>query len=78
MSPLWTLTPSTLINAGDGSALVQLISQTSVADEIVLLGSLNVPVGPAGTEFGGIETGDDGPVLALDASLFVQLAWYFQ
>jgi len=37
----------------------------------------HVPVGPDGTEFGGIATGVPGQTLATDLGVFVQLAWYF-
>jgi hypothetical protein len=41
-----------------------------------LLGALNLPLGPAGTEYGGIRAGQDSD-LATGPALFAQLAWYF-
>ena len=77
MTPLWTVTPILLANAGDPSALVQLTSRWSLGDNLVLLGSANVPIGARGTEFGGIPTQVPGQVLASGPGLFAQLAWYF-
>jgi len=77
VTPLFLMTPNLFVNLSDGSALLQLITQNDLKENFVLLGALNVPVGPGGTEFGGISTGVPGQYLASDLSLFVQLAWYF-
>ncbi len=77
LTPLWTTSPTLLTNLGDGSALFQLVTQVSLADEVVLLGSVNVPLGSNGTEFGGIESPVDGKLLSFDAGVFLQLARYF-
>jgi hypothetical protein len=77
MTPLWTLTPTLLANVADPSALLQLVTNLSLSDNLTFLGSLNVPVGPSGSEFGGIEAGSDGRYLSTGAGLFAQIAWYF-
>jgi hypothetical protein len=77
LTPLWTVSPTLLANLGDGSALFQLVTQVSLADEAVLLGSLNLPLGSNGTEFGGINSPVEGKYLSFDAGLFLQLARYF-
>jgi hypothetical protein len=77
VSPLWTVTPTLLVNAGDPSALLQFMTQYSLSDNMVLLASLNVPVGADGTEFGGIGTGLPDSYLSTGAGVFAQLAWYF-
>ena len=77
MSPLWTLTPTLVSRADDPSALFQLVTQVSLADDLVFLGSLNLPLGPPGTEFGGPVSEVPDRYLSSDASLFAQLAWYF-
>lgn len=77
MSPLWTLTPTIVSRADDPSALIQLITQHSLSDNMSFLGSLNVPVGADGTFFGGAEMPVPGRYLSYDAGLFAQLAWYF-
>lgn len=77
MSPLWTLTPTLLANFDDPSALLQLVTQYSLSDNMTLLGSVNLPLGSDGTEFGGIDAGLPNTYLATGASLFAQFAWYF-
>jgi hypothetical protein len=77
MSPLWTLTPTLLVNVDDPSALLQLVTGYSLGDNLSFLASLDLPIGPGGSEFGGIDTGTEGVFLSRDAGVFVQLAWYF-
>ncbi len=77
MSPLWTLSPTLLANLGDRSALLQLVTQYSLSDEMLLLASLNLPLGPDGSEFGGTETGVEGVFFSTGVGLFAQFAWYF-
>ena len=81
MTPLWQLTPSLFANLADRSALVQLVSQHDLQQELQLLIALNLPVGSTGSEFGGVDSGlsrDNTPLtLEAGANLFVQLAWYF-
>ncbi len=87
MSPLWLLTPNAFVNLSDQSALLQLVSQHDVAQDLQLLLSANIPVGPRGTEFGGIPvdinaflipSAQDGTVyLSTEFGVFAQLAWYF-
>jgi len=77
MSPLWTLTPTVLMNVADPSALLQLVTTRSLSDNLTFLGSLNLPLGPNGSEFGGIESETDGLYLSSGPGIFAQLAWYF-
>jgi len=77
MSPLWTLTPTVLSNIVDPSALLQLVTSRSLSDNLTFLGSLNVPIGPNGSEFGGIESGAVGLYLSTGLGVFAQIAWYF-
>jgi len=77
MTPLWSVTPVVLANVGDPSALAQLTTRLSLGDNLQLLGSINVPMGARGTEFGGIETALPGRLLASGPGVFAQLAWYF-
>jgi hypothetical protein len=76
MSPLWTLTPTLLANIADPSALLQIVTSRSLSDNVSFLGSLNVPVGPTGSEFAGIASGN-GLYLSTGPGIFAQLAWYF-
>lgn len=77
LSPLWTATPTVLVNASDRSALLQLTTGYSVSDNMAFLGSLNVPIGANGTEYGGAESGAPGQYLSIEWGVFAQLAWYF-
>jgi len=77
MTPLWQLTPNVFTNLSDGSALAQVVTQHSVSDNITLLGALNVPLGPSGTEYGGLPAGVPDKYLSYDLSAFLQFAWYF-
>jgi hypothetical protein len=77
MSPLWTITPTVIANLDDPSALFQFLTQYSLGNELVFLGSLNIPTGGNGTEFGGPESGIPGRYLSFDLGIFAQLAWYF-
>ena len=77
MTPLWGLTPLLLWNVEDPSALVQLVSNYSLGDDLTLLASLSVPVGASGSEFGGIETLVPDRYLSSDGGVFLQLAGYF-
>ena len=77
MTPLWNLSPVLLMNVADPSALLQLVTTYSASDNILLTGSINLPVGAPGTEFGGIESGIPGRRLSFGTGVFAQFAWYF-
>jgi hypothetical protein len=77
MTPLWIVTPVLLANVGDPSALLQLTTSYSLGDNMTFLGSINLPMGSSGTEFGGIESGQTDLYLSAGPSVFAQIAWYF-
>ena len=77
MNPLWTLTPNLFANLDDGSALLQVTTRYSLGDNSEFLAALNLPLGPSGSEFGGISAGQAGMYYSTEMSLFTQLAWYF-
>jgi hypothetical protein len=77
MSPLWMVTPTLISTASDQSALLQLVTQYSLSDNMTFLGSVNIPLGANGTEFGGPESGLPNRYLSFDLAVFAQLAWYF-
>ncbi len=77
MTPLWTVTPTVLMNLSDPSALLQLVTNVSLSDNATFIGSLNLPIGPNGSEFGGVDTPEPGRYLSGGAGLFAQFAWYF-
>jgi len=77
LTPLLNFTPNVFINLTDPSALAQLVLSWDFRQDLQLLGALNMPIGPGGSEYGGIETEQAGQYLSTGASLFAQLAWYF-
>jgi hypothetical protein len=66
-----------LANVDDPSALLQLVTQYSLSDNMTFLGSVNVPIGYDGSEFGGIDSGLGDTYLSTGVGIFAQLAWYF-
>lgn len=77
ITPLWLLTPNVFINASDGSMLAQLVSSYDFKQDWRFLAALGIPLGAAGTEFGGIDSGVPGKQFSTGLNLFAQLAWYF-
>ena len=77
LTPLWSITPVLFSNVSDPSALLQLTTNYSLGDNMTFLGSINIPIGANGTEFGGIESGLPGLYLSSGAGVFAQFAWYF-
>jgi hypothetical protein len=77
VTPLLLLTPNLLLNLHDPSALAQLVVRYDLGQELLLLAALGVPVGPSGSEYGGIEAPVEGLYFSTGPSLFAQLAWYF-
>lgn len=77
VTPLWNLSTTLLASLADPSALAQITARVSVSDNLVALGTVSVPVGPDGSEFGGIDTGIPGRYLSSSLAVFAQIAWYF-
>ncbi|MBN7796657.1 hypothetical protein [Parahaliea mediterranea] len=76
LTPLFNLTPALFANLGDGSALLQIAGRWDPAQNWQLLAALNLPLGPAGTEYGGLDVPPLGN-LASGPSAFLQLGFYF-
>lgn len=77
MMPLWILAPNVFANAEDGSALLQIVTRNNLSEDMEFMGALNIPIGPDGSEYGGIALQQPGLFLSTEAGLFVQIAWYF-
>ena len=78
MTPLLQLSPTLFINLGDGSGMLQFIGTYNLAQNLDLLAGFNLPAGPDGSEYGGLDTADqNGDLLTPPDSLFARLAWYF-
>jgi hypothetical protein len=77
LTPLLILIPNFFINLEDPSALAQLVVQYDWKQNLQVLGALNLPIGPSGSEYGGIEAPGDELYYSTGPSIFAQLAWYF-
>ncbi len=77
VTPLLNITPNLFLNLGDQSALAQVVAQWDLAQNWQVLGSLNLPLGPAGTEFGGLELEQGELTLSAGPSFFLQFGFYF-
>jgi len=77
LTPLWMLTPNIFANIEDGSALFQLVTRNNLGENMEFLGALNLPLGPDGSEYGGIPSGTAGLFLSSNVSIFAQFGWYF-
>jgi hypothetical protein len=77
VSPLWTISPTLVASIDDPSAVFQFVTQYSLGNNATFLGSVNIPLGSNGTEFGGPESGIPNRYLSFDVGVFAQLAWYF-
>ncbi|WP_163936140.1 hypothetical protein [Paraferrimonas sp. SM1919] len=76
-SPLWNITPALFYNINDRSALLQFASHYSLTQNSQLLFASNAPIGSKGSEYRGIPITTNGPFLSYEASIQLQLAWYF-
>jgi len=76
-TPLFLLTPTLLVNLDDPSALAQLVARYDLRQDLLLTCAINVPIGPPGSEYGGIPSPVEGRYLAAGPGLFAQLAMYF-
>lgn len=77
LTPLLIFTPNVFINLVDPSALGQLVLSYDWKQDLQVLGALSFPIGPGGSEYGGIKTIQPGQYLSTGPSLFLQLGWYF-
>ena len=77
MTPLLLLSPNVFINLTDPSALAQLVMTWDWKQDLQVLAALNLPIGPNGSEYGGIVSHQPDRYFSTGASVFAQLAWYF-
>jgi hypothetical protein len=77
VTPLFLLTPNVFVNVADPSALVQVVFQNDLRENLLLWSAINVPIGADGTEFGGAASGIPGIYLSSGPSASVQLVWYW-
>ena len=75
--PLFLLTPNVFMNVGDPSALLQVVFQNDLKQDLQLWSAVNFPVGADGTEYGGAASDIPGLFLSAGPSVSVQLVWYW-
>ena len=75
--PLFLLTPNVFVNVADPSALLQVVFQNDLRENLMLWSAIAFPVGADGTEFGGAESGVADLYLSTGPSASVQLVWYW-
>jgi hypothetical protein len=77
VTPLFLLTPNVFVNAADPSALLQVVFQNDLREDLLLWSAVNLPLGSDGTEFGGAATEVPGVYLSAGPSASIQLVWYW-
>jgi len=77
LTPLFLLSPNIFVNIEDPSSLLQIVSQYDWQQNLQITAAINIPIGPDGSEYGGIEAPKPGTYFSTALSLFAQLAWYF-
>lgn len=78
LTPLFDVDPTVLVNSHDRSALLLVQGSYSIAQNLTLVFGARGAVGPAGTEFGGLRTNSNGPIVdTLPTRLYARIAYYF-
>jgi hypothetical protein len=77
VTPLFLVTPNAFINLDDPSALIQLVFQNDLSENLLLWSAINIPIGADGTEFGGAASEIPGLYLSAGPSVSMQLVWYW-
>lgn len=77
-TPLLSLSPSIIANLDDGSFYAAAEANWSLSDNADLIAGAQVPIGPAGTEYGGLPaSGSTAPYVAPATTAYVQLRQHF-
>jgi len=77
LTPLVNFYTSWLSNLHDNSGLFQIRGIYDWAENIQLIGWLDLPYGSHNTEFGGLEIGNSGQYLAPGQRVYLRLSYYF-
>ena len=77
VGPLFIVTPNLFVNLGDPSALLQVLFQNDLRENLVLVSSVSLPLGADGTEYGGLDTEIPNLYLSSGPSLVIQIGWYW-
>lgn len=77
-TPLFTFSPSVILNLDDKSLDLAAEANWSLNDNLNLIAGVQVPVGPSGTEFGGLPvSGGGAPYAEPPTTAYMQLRQYF-
>jgi len=76
-TPLLNLTPNIFVNLSDPSAYAQFVMSYDWKQDLQLLTAVSFPVGPDGSEYGGMDAVQPGMYISTGPALFAQLAWYY-
>jgi len=76
-TPLLTINAAGLINVDQPSSLFQFGGRYSAAQNLDVLFTATVPVGPEGSEYRGLRAAPGEPAATIDATIFFQVAAYF-
>ena len=76
-TPLLLITPNLFVNLDDPSALIQFTAYYDWKQNLTLLGGFALPIGPTGTEFGGIPTDTPGTYLSSGISAYGKISYFF-
>jgi hypothetical protein len=77
VTPLLDFTPNIFVNLADPSAYAQFVTSYDWKQDLQLLAALSFPIGPNGSEYGGMDAVQPGMYVSTGPALFAQLAWYF-
>lgn len=78
VNPLLTTSPTLIINLDDRSLFALMAGTYSLADNLNLIGGIQVPLGRTRSEFGGIPLAPAGGILlAPPAQIYLQIRKYF-
>lgn len=77
-SPLLSLNPTIIANLSDKSVYLLWAANWSLSYDLVLIAGAQAPIGPRGSEFGGLPLSPGSPIaLSPPAQLYLQLRRYF-
>jgi hypothetical protein len=78
INPLFNLSPTLIAGLDDGSVFFLAAGTWSLSDNLTLIAGAQIPIGGAGSEFGGLPLTAGGAVLLAPPSrLYLQLRRYF-
>jgi hypothetical protein len=78
VNPLLNVSPTLLVDLDDGSLFALVAATYSLSDNLNVIGGVQVPIGPAGSEFGGAPLAPGSQTLLTPATqVYIQLRKYF-